>query len=170
MTTRQTSTSGAPFDWGSASMNSWGNSIVPPVSGQLAMPKLDMLNQIQGYAPVTDLSTMASPGTLAAIGQGGQPSFMQNMLGYRAPDGTQFGGWGGMALGAASGLMNGFIGMKQLGLAKDSLAQGKKQFELNFGAQQKLTNSRLEDRQRARVSANPAAYQSVSEYMNKNGI
>lgn len=79
-------------------------------------------------------------------------------------------GWGGAALGLAQGLGNAWMGMKQYGLAKDQLAQSKKQFELNFGAQKKITNSALEDRQRARVASNPGAYESVGEYMKKNGI
>jgi hypothetical protein len=79
-------------------------------------------------------------------------------------------GWGGTAIGVLQGLGNAWMGMKQYGLAKDQLAQSKKQFELNFGAQQKTVNSQLEDRQRARVASNPSAYQSVGDYMKKNGI
>ena len=78
-------------------------------------------------------------------------------------------GWGGLALGAASGLMQGYMGMKQYGLAKESLAEGKRQFQLNYDAQKTLTNSTLEDRQRSRIAANPK-YESVGAYMDKNGI
>lgn len=78
-------------------------------------------------------------------------------------------GWGGMALGAASGIANTFLGMKQYGLAKKSLAQNKEQFQMNFGAQQKMTNSRLEDRQAARV-ASGRGYESVSDYMKKYAV
>lgn len=133
-----------------------------------ALPtNIPMLEGIAGNAPITDLSSMASPQTLAAING---PGFMQGMLGWRAPDGTQNAGWGGAAIGAGSALMQGILGFKQLGIAKDQLAQSKKEFSLNFGAQQKLTNSRLEDRQTARVASNPTAYQSVGDYMKKNGI
>ena len=31
-------------------------------------------------------------------------------------------------------------------------------------------NTQMEDRQRARVASNPTAYQSVGDYMNKNGL
>lgn len=78
-------------------------------------------------------------------------------------------GWGGMALGAASGLFNGFLGMQQLGVAKDTLAQNKRQFDLNFGAQQKMTNSRLADRQATRV-ASGYSNTSVNDYMKQYGI
>lgn len=79
-------------------------------------------------------------------------------------------GWGGMALGAGQGLFNAWLGMKQYGLAKDSLAEGKRQFQLNYDAQRTATNTQLEDRQRARVASNAGAYQSVGDYMAQNGI
>lgn len=79
-------------------------------------------------------------------------------------------GWGGMALGAASGLMQGFLGMKQYGLAKKTLEENKRQFQMNYDAQKQSTNTRLEDRQRARVASNSGAYQSVGDYMGANKI
>lgn len=79
-------------------------------------------------------------------------------------------GWGGLALGGASALMNAFMGMKQYGLAKDQLAEGRRQFDLNYGAQRSTVNSALEDRQRARIASNPGAYQSVGDYMDRYGI
>lgn len=89
-----------------------------------------------------------------------------------APNGApiQNQGWGTPVLGAASGLLNAYMGMKQFGLAKDTLAEGKRQFGLNYDAQRTTTNSQLEDRQRARVSSNPGAYQSVGDYMAANSI
>ena len=79
-------------------------------------------------------------------------------------------GWGGMALGAASGLASAFMGMKQYGLAKDTLAQNKQQFQMQYDAQKSMTNSSLEDRQRARIASNPGAYQSPGDYMSKYGV
>lgn len=79
-------------------------------------------------------------------------------------------GWGGMALGAAQGLASAYMGMKQYGLAKDSLKQSKDVFNKNFDAQRRTTNASLEDRQRARIASNSGAYESVGSYMNKNGI
>ena len=74
------------------------------------------------------------------------------------------------ALGVASGAFNAWMGMKQYGLAKAQLAEGKQQFALNYDAQRTTTNAQLEDRQRARVASNGGAYQSVGDYMNTNGI
>ena len=79
-------------------------------------------------------------------------------------------GWGMPALGVASGAFNAWMGMKQYGLAKKQLAEGKQQFALNYDAQRTTTNAQLEDRQRARVASNAGAYQSVGDYMGANGI
>ena len=73
-------------------------------------------------------------------------------------------------VGALNGLFNSWLGMKQYGLAKDQFKENKRQFELNYGAQKNLTNSRLEDRQRARLASNPNAYRSVGEYMTQYGV
>lgn len=79
-------------------------------------------------------------------------------------------GWGGMALGGISSVLNGIMGMRQLSLAKKSLAENRRQFDTNFAAQRGLVNSQLEDRQRARVASNPGAYESVGSYMDKYSI
>ncbi len=79
-------------------------------------------------------------------------------------------GWGGMAMGAASGISSAMLGWGQYNMAKDALATNQKQFQMQYDAQKKMTNSNLEDRQRARVASNAGAYQSVGDYMNKNGV
>ena len=73
-------------------------------------------------------------------------------------------------ISAVSGLGNLWMGMKNYGLAKDQLAFQKDAYAKNYAAQKQITNASLEDRQRARVAANPAAYASVSDYMAKNRI
>ena len=85
-------------------------------------------------------------------------------------NGTMQQGWGGPALALGQGVFNAWMGMKQYGLAKDQLAETKRQFGLNYDAQVKTTNAALEDRQRARVASNPGAYQSVGDYMGTYGI
>ena len=80
-------------------------------------------------------------------------------------------GHAGLALNALTGVGNLFMGMKQYGLAKDTLAENKRQFALNFDAQQKLTNSQLADRQNARIQSSPGAnFESTAEYMKKYGV
>jgi hypothetical protein len=75
-----------------------------------------------------------------------------------------------MAIGGAKALSSAFLGMQQYGLAKQQLAEGRRQFDLNYGAQKQTVNTQLEDRQRARVASNPGAYQSVGTYMTQNGV
>jgi hypothetical protein len=95
---------------------------------------------------------------------------LNNMFGGPMIGTKETPGWGGMAIGGASAIMNAIMGMKQYGLAKNALATNKKQFQMNYDAQKSTTNTQLQDRQRARVAANPGAYQSVGDYMNQNGI
>ena len=79
-------------------------------------------------------------------------------------------GWGGLALGAAQGLFGGYMGLQQLGMAKKSFNENQRQFNLNFDAQKRTTNAALADRQRARLAANPGAYQSEYDYMQQYGV
>ena len=92
-------------------------------------------------------------------------SFMDKLIGN-----TDKPGWGGFALGALNAGSNIFFGLKQYDLAKQTLNENKRQFQLNYDAQKQTTNTALEDRQRARVAGNPGAYQSVDDYMKNNGV
>ena len=105
-----------------------------------------------------------------AGGVGFEPSWSDKLTGYKLADGTSVNGFGGMTLGALSGLGNLFMGMQNYGLAKDQLKFQKDAYNKNYAAQKQTTNASLEDRQRARVASNPNAYASVSDYMTKNGI
>lgn len=116
-------------------------------------------------ANLTQGMTLPTAGAAPAT----DPNFFQRMAGWTAADGTVNNGWGGMALGAASALGNLWMGAKQLNLAKDSLRENKRQFNLNYENQRKLTNNQLSDRQAARVAASPNA-QSVSSYMQQWGV
>lgn len=79
-------------------------------------------------------------------------------------------GWAPLALGAGQALFGAYNGMQAQKMAQQQLKEGKRQFDLNYGAQRQSINTDLEDRQRARVASNPGAYQSVSEYLDKNRI
>lgn len=119
-----------------------------------------------GSAPaLQNVSPLNMGGTDVPGGSGG--SILDSVLG-NAKTGRM--GWGGLALGAASALGNAWMGMKQYGLAKDSLKENRRQFDLNFNAQKQMVNSQLEDRQRARNASNPTAYESTGSYMNKYGV
>lgn len=93
-----------------------------------------------------------------------------SMFGGLDDKGAASGGWVGPAAGIASTIFGAIQGNNQLKLAKDSFAESKRQFDANYAAQRQSTNTQLEDRQRARVAANPGAYESVDTYLNKNRI
>lgn len=117
----------------------------------------------------TDMSFMDSwnANGLKGIGDWGKGN---GLLGSVDDKGMKTDGLLGQGLGAAQGVLGAYFGMKNYNLAKQSLAQGREQFDRNYAAQRTTTNASLEDRQRARVSSNASAYQSVGDYMNKNGI
>jgi hypothetical protein len=117
----------------------------------------------QGQMSPLNMDTSGAFG-LPTMNVGAKPGMFDNFLGS---PGQQ--GWGSLALGAASGLMNGFMGMQQLGVAKKTLNQNQRQFDLNYGAQQKMTNSRLADRQATRQASGLTSV-GVEEYMKKYGI
>ena len=160
---------------------------VPFTMGQWGMPQLPAMQPMQipgaDLDPMSQLNPMAGmgqpfPGVLpqgASYGQmgpalpgAGGGSIWDSFL---TKDGNQ--GWGTTAMGAAGGLYNAWMGMKQYGLAKDTLETNKQQFAQNFAAQQKMTNSRLADRQASRIGSSGgtnANYQSVGDYMKNNGV
>lgn len=135
-------------------------SITPPNSG---------LNLSALSGPRLDAMTAVPP--VGSTGSTGSNWFRDSgFLSRRNTDGTIDGGWGGLAIGSAQALGNLYLGLQQYNLAKDTLANNKAQFERNFNAQRTTTNAQLEDRQRARVAANPGAYQSVGDYMEQNRV
>lgn len=150
------------------SLSSWGGSTPMNVSSKydLTAPTNFMSPELANYPAVDFNNIAAAPGGInlgasmgsngLPLGIGGSSNFLQN--------------YGGLALGALNSAGNLFMGMKQYGMAKDALNESKRQFNVNYDAQRKLTNSRLEDRQRARIAADPNAHVSVSEYMNRYGV
>jgi hypothetical protein len=138
-----------------------------------SQPQPDFL---AGMTPTISQPGVNIPGDPSGGMGGGMFGGMSNwlndsgILGKTLGDGTKLQGWGGMAVGAASGIMNGLLGFQQMGMAKDAAKENRRQFDMNYGAQVKTTNAQLQDRQRARVASNPGAYQSVGDYMKTYGI
>ena len=157
---------GIPFDpnsmaqWGQLGTDTYGNSIAVPQQEFFSQPVVptDWTKQAMIEASGPNFNS----GTTNMSGPGAKTSFLDGALGPN--------GWGGLAVNAAGGLASAFLGMKQYGLAKQTLEENKRQFQLNYDAQKQTTNTRLEDRQRARVASNAGAYQSVGDYMTVNGI
>ena len=140
----------------------WGST---PVSGGVAAnPELMQMNN---YALNTG---NAAPVAGAPQGSTWYGDLFGSMFDTTDANGIKTQGWGGLALQGLQGLGNSYMGMKQFGLAEDALKEQKRQFNVNFEAQRKMTNSQLADRQRARVASNPGAYQSEAEYMKQWGV
>ena len=135
-----------------------------PSGGLSANPELLKMNN---YAAAPVATGTAAPD---AGGSGFLSSLLGSFFDKTDANGIKTQGWGGLALSGLQGLGNSYMAMKQYGLAEDALKEQKRQFDINFGAQRKLTNSQLSDRQRARVASNPGAYQSVGEYMKEYGV
>lgn len=153
------------------SMGQYGNPSAPYMSnipqqlgsGQYGLDNTNYSPGIAGEAKAIATPTIPMNGAITPESTGG--SWWDSLVGTKDQP-----GWGQLAVGAGSGLMNAFMGMKQYGLAKDSFNENKRQFALNYDAQRASTNTRLADRQAARVAANPNAYQAVADYMKQNGI
>lgn len=141
------------------SMSSWmpyGSGASQPSQG------LDVSSLIGGY-------NQSGAGAQAG---GFMDRFLPGMLSTTDANGMKTQGWGGLALGGAQALLGGYMGFKQLGLAKDQMRESRRQFDLNYNAQRNMTNSQMEGRQRALIAGGGSEgnYQSVGDYMKKYGV
>lgn len=139
------------------SLQSWSSGLSPNATGAVPDVNLGFAGTPPGGTPVTGATPQAG-------------GILSTLFGSTNQQGNFVPGVGSQLLGAAGGLANTFLGYQQYKLAKDSLRENRRQFNLNFESQRTLTNSRLRDRQRARVAANPGGYESVGSYMQQNGI
>ena len=161
------------FDVGG--MSNYGSGVGPiaaDVSPYSLTPQnlnITMGDATRNFAPAANLNLGSNKSFVNGGAGGGARSWYDNMVGYKDESGAASNGWGGLALGAAQGLFSGYLGMQQLGLAKDQLATQKEQWGLNFGAQQKTTNERLATRQARRNKENSSSMP-AGEYMAKYGI
>ena len=73
-------------------------------------------------------------------------------------------------LQAASGLWGAYNGMQQTKLAKQQMANSLNQWNKSYANQVASYNTRLEDRQNARVAAQGANQQDTASYMAKNRL
>ena len=138
---------------------------LPSWQGDQGMPVSN--NLIPAIAPQLGAQV---PGNGAPVGQDLNFGNLWGAMGSTNEKGVRSDGWGGLAIGGAQALTGAFMGMKQYQLAQEALSENKRQFSLNFDNQRKTVNTELEDRQRARVASNAGAYQSVGDYMQKNGV
>ena len=126
---------------------------------------LEALSQF-GLAPKPSMA----PSLGVGAGTAEQFSLLQKLFGGALSDGTKTLGAVSPILQGAGALGNLWMGMQNYGLAKDSLKEGKRQFDLNYGAQRDSVNTQMEDRQKARYASNPNFYESPESYMDRNRI
>ena len=126
--------------------------------------------QFQAPGSQYGMSQFQIPGGAPGGGGGFGDMFSRESILGNSQTGTQ--GWGMPALQTFGGLASIYMGMKQYGLAKDSLKENKRQFNMNHKNQVSMVNNQLEDRQRARLNSNggQGTYESVGTYMDKHGV
>ena len=101
-------------------------------------------------------------GTTASTTATSQSPDFWSMEGVFGDENTM--GWGGAALGAAQLGMNAWLGMENLGVARDALAFQKSSFTDQFNNQAGITNAELRQRQEWRNRQNPESIP-ADEYM-----
>ena len=131
--------------------------------------------------PTDAYGGMASWGNTPATGAINTSQFMspQMLANYAAPVGiadklrdfnSQYGSTITGGLQAAAGLWGSYNGMQQTKLAKQQMANSLNQWNKSYANQVSSYNTRLEDRQNARVAAQGANQQDTSSYMDKNRL
>lgn len=140
--------SNAPVDL--AGLTNWGRTSFNPQNN------INVMENPFGYSPSVPTSATSPDfwSLRGLIGDTGNP------------------GWGSLALGSAQALGGLFMGMKQYGIAKKTLNENKRQFQLNWDANRNLTNAQLADRQAGRIAASgpDGRHASVADYMAQYGI
>ena len=90
---------------------------------------------------------------VAGGGKGKGLGFMDYILGGKAADGSQTLGMASPLIGLGKGIMDGYLGMQQLKLGKESMKFQKDAFSKQFDEQMRLNNQRRGDIERARASS-----------------
>lgn len=142
--------------------------VVPTTSSFLSGAGPESVGSIAGGSGGLGLSSGATGAN--AVGEAGTFAGLGDFLfGSTAEDGSQTGGAALPLISLGQGIFNGFLGNKQLNLAKDQFKQRKREFSKNFEAQAKITNGRIRDRQRARLANDPSR-RSIEEAVRQDGI
>ena len=94
------------------------------------------------------------------------PGFADKLRDFNSQYGSTITG----GLQAAAGLWGAYNGMQQTKLAKQQMANSLNQWNKSYANQVSSYNTRLEDRQNARVAAQGANQQDTASYMAKNQL
>lgn len=142
-------------------------------------PQLNVPQMAGSSIPGFDTQVLASPEMSPALMNMAAPSLWNQFTGFMKNSGiagstdpvtgAKTDGWGAPAVGLLQALNAFSMGNRQLKISKGMLDDSRNQFAMNYGAQRQALNTRMEDRQRARVAANPKA-ESVESYMARNRI
>ena len=103
---------------------------------------------------------------IAQVNPTAVPGFADKLRDFNSQYGSTI--MGGLQAGA--GLWGAFNGMQQTKLAKQQMANSLNQWNKNYANQVASYNTRLEDRQNARVAAQGANQQDTASYMDKNRL
>lgn len=159
----------AEYDFNTANLLNFGSK---PNQAFNMNPDLLSFNQGNFTTPADQFSTnnvmknwdMSNMGNTVSTAN---PGWMDKMLGWKGGDGTQHGGWGMPALGAANSMFQSWIGLNQLNLAKKAFGEQKRQFNMNWDAQRSNVNRELEDRQNRRIAFGDSTAEDTASYMSK---
>ena len=99
-----------------------------------------------------------------------QTSMFDHFLPWKEDSGAAGMGWGMPVFDMGKSILDGWLGMQQLGLAKDNLAFQKNAFSKQFENQRTLINNDLQDRQNARIAASPGMFQDTEAYMKQHSV
>ena len=102
----------------------------------------------------------------AQINPTANPGFADKLRDFNSQYGSTIMG----GLQAASGLWGAYNGMQQNKLVKQQMANSLNQWNKNYANQVASYNTRLEDRQNARVAAQGNYHQDTASYMDKNRL
>lgn len=141
--------------------NSFGNTYQPISLGMLEG------NYTDPYAGL-DSWSYSNPAANAGldISQANIPGFGDKLRGFNSQYGSTITG----GLQAAAGLWGAYNGMQQTKLAKQQMATSLNQWNKSYANQVSSYNTRLEDRQNARVAAQGANQQDTASYMANNRL
>lgn len=94
---------------------------------------------------------------------------MGNMFGGKDAMGNTTTGWLAPITGAATVGLGAYFGNQMMGMGEEAMAGQQAMMQENVANQKKMINTAMEDRQKARVAADPTA-QPVDEYMAENAL
>ena len=154
-------------------LNTYQPQSIGMVNGNFADPYAGMAswsydNPVQGTnAALAGLDISQTMPTNLMASSEYTPGFADKLRGFNSQYGSTIMG----GLQAASGLWGAYNGMQQNKLVKQQMANSLNQWNKNYANQVASYNTRLEDRQNARVAAQGTKYhQDTASYMAKNGL